>query len=357
MTETQKIKVLLVAPRSPMIGGQAIQAARIYEGLISEDEIEIAIQPINPQFFPALQKIKFLRTILTSLKYIFDLLLKIPRYDVIHIFSASYFSFILAPTPAILISKLFGKKSILNYRSGEAKDHLKNWKRTAIPIIRLADSVIVPSGYLVDVFSDFGIEAKAIFNFVDADKLIFRKREVVRPVFLSNRNFEELYNVSCTLRAFKIIQTRYPNAKLILAGDGKERDKLKKLVGDLKLENCEFRGQVTPEEMGRLYDEADIYLNSPNIDNMPNSIIEAYASGIPVVSTEAGGIPYIVDQNRTGILAGIDDEKALAEGVFRLLEDKGLALRIAENAKEESQKYQWPAAREKWIEEYKTLAK
>lgn len=357
MSETRKIRVLIVAPQLPLVGGQAIQAARILEKIGSEDEIEIDLQPINPRFFPTLQKIRYLRTILTSIKYNLDLLFRIPKYDLIHIFSASYFSFILAPTPAILIAKLFGKKTILNYRSGEAEDHLENWKRTAIPIIRLADSIIVPSGYLVDVFSKFGLEAKAIFNFVDTEKMIFRKRENLRPIFLSNRNFEELYNVGCILRAFSIIQDRFPGAKLIMVGDGKENEKLRAQAEELDLRNCEFRGQVSPEEMGKIYDEADIYLNSPNIDNMPNSIIEAFYVGIPIVSTNAGGIPYIVEQGKTGILVAINDEKALAAEAIKLLEDNDLAFEIATRGKEESQKYTWESVRGKWLEEYKTLAK
>ncbi len=357
MSLPKKIKVLIVAPQLPLVGGQAIQAARILEKFRSEDEIEIDFLPINPRFFPALQRIRFLRTILTTFKYAIDLLVRVPKYDVIHIFSASYFSFILAPTPAILIAKLFGKKTILNYRSGEAEDHLENWKRTAIPIIKLADSIVVPSGYLVDVFSKFGLEAKSIFNFVDTEKLLFRQRENLRPVFLSNRNFEELYNVGCVLRAFKIIQKRFPDAKLVIVGDGAENENLRALAGELKLSNCEFRGQVSPQEMGKIYDEADVYLNSPNIDNMPNSIIEAFYAGIPVVSTNAGGIPYIVEQRKTGVLVPINDEKNLAAEAIALLEDNDMALEIASRAKEESRKYIWESVRGKWVEEYKILAK
>ncbi|MEZ5346277.1 MAG: glycosyltransferase family 4 protein [Pyrinomonadaceae bacterium] len=357
MNEKKKIKVLIVAPQYPLVGGQAVQASRILEKFGSDDEVEAHLQPVNPRFLPALQKITGARTIVTSIKYIFDLLVKIPKYDVIHIFSASYFSFILAPAPAILIAKLFGKKTILNYRSGEAGDHLENWKRTAIPVIRRADSIVVPSGYLVDIFEKFGLRAKAVFNFVDTEKLKFRKREKFKPVFLSNRNFEELYNVACILRSFRIIQDQIPDAKLIIVGDGKEKRALENLAQELELENYEFRGQVSPDEMGRIYDEADIYLNSPNIDNMPNSVIEAFYSGIPVVSTNAGGIPYIVENSATGILVETDDHAALAAGALKLLEDEGSAAAIAARAKEESKKYLWESVRWKWVDEYKTLAK
>jgi hypothetical protein len=96
------------------------------------------------------------RTLVTSIAYVLSLLLRVYKYDVLHVFSASYFSFVLAPTPAILIGKLYRRKVLLNYHSGEAEDHLRRWRRTAIPTIRMVDSVVVPSEYLVRVFASYG---------------------------------------------------------------------------------------------------------------------------------------------------------------------------------------------------------
>jgi L-malate glycosyltransferase len=291
----------------------------------------------------------------TSVAYGLSLMARLPGYEVVHIFSASYFSFVLAQTPAILVAKLFGKKVILNYRSGEAEDHLRRWRRTAIPTIRLADRLAVPSGYLVDVFAEFGLRACAIFNFVDGERFRFRERRPLRPVFLSNRNLEPLYNVGCTLRAFAVIQRRFPEARLTVAGDGTQRPELEQLARDLGLCHVEFIGRVAPELMPALYEAADVYLNSPNIDNMPGSIIEAFAAGIPVVSTNAGGIPYIVRDGQTGLLAERGDHEALATAAIRLLEDEELASRIIRNAQGDSINYRWEAVKEGWLELYRGL--
>ncbi|HEY7545642.1 MAG TPA: hypothetical protein VID27_12200, partial [Blastocatellia bacterium] len=199
---TKPLRVLIVAPSLDILGGQAIQAARLLARLSEEPSLEVAFLPINPRLpgpFRKLQSIKYVRTILTSVLYWALLFARVRRYDIIHVFSASYFSFLLAPTPAILVAKLFGKKIVLNYRSGEAADHLLRWRRTAIPTIRLVDEIAVPSGYLVDVFAQFGLAARPIFNFVDTDRFRFKERHPLRPIFLSNRNFEPLYNVSCVL--------------------------------------------------------------------------------------------------------------------------------------------------------------
>ena len=349
--------VLLVAPALPLIGGQVVQAARLVENLKKEKSITVDLQPTNPQFLPALQKIKYLRTIIVSAAYIFELFKKIPRHDVVHIYSAGDTGFLISTTPAILISKLFGKKTILHYHHGGAEEHLKTWGRTALPTIKLFDVIIVPSNFLADVFAKFDLRAMAIYNTIDIKKYHFRERKNLRPVFMANRNFDALYNVGCILRAFRLIQEKYPQAQLLIAGDGAERAKLEKTAKDLQLQNVEFLGRIAQQEMPSLYDRADIYLNSPNIDNMPNSIIEAFAAGTPVVSTDAGGIPYIVEHGETGLLVAKNDSDSLAREAMRILEDNVLAKKIIVKARRECSKYDWENVRQKWLELYIALAK
>ncbi len=354
--EEKPLKVLIVAPALPIIGGQTVQAARLLEKFQKEQNLQVDLQPINPRFFPRLQEIKYVRTILTLIKYISDLLVKTPRYDIIHIFSASYYSFLLAPTPAVLIARLFGKKTILNYHSGEAADHLKTWEKSAIPTVRLFDTVIVPSGYLVDVFADFELKAQKVFNFVETERYRFRERKPLRPVFLSNRNFESHYNIACILQAFALIQKNFPEAQIFVAGDGYEKTKLHRLAEELNLRNIEFLGAVPPEKMPEIYDRADVYLNSPNIDNMPISVIEAFSCGLPVVSTNAGGIPYIVENEKTGLLVEMNDHEALARAAMRILESDELAQRIIAAARQECARYSWENVRGDWLKIYQNLA-
>lgn len=355
-SDPEKLKVLIVAPTLPLVGGQSVQAQRLLGAFADDPAIKVDIQPINPVFLAPLQKIKFVRTLVTSAKYIFDLLRRVPKYDVIHIFSASYFSFLLAPTPALLIAKLFNKKTILNYHSGEAEDHLTRWKRTAIPLIRRFDKIIVPSDYLVDVFGRFGLKAETIFNFVDTSNYRFRERQPLNPVFLSNRNFESLYNVGCILQAFALIQQKFPVAKLLVAGEGREGADLRQLSKTLGLRNVEFLGSVQQSEMPGLYDQADIYLNSSNIDNMPSSIIEAFAAGTPVVSTNAGGIPYIVKDGETGLLVSLNDHEALAAAAIRLLDSPELAQKIITQARQDCVKYSLEAVYPQWVNVYRSLS-
>jgi glycosyltransferase involved in cell wall biosynthesis len=355
-----RLRVLLVAPSLDILGGQSRQAVRLREGLSHEPDLEIGFLPHNPRLpgiLRSLQTIKYVRTVVTTLFYVALLLWRVRKYDIIHIFCASYYSYSFCAIPALLVTRLFGKKSIINYRSGEAEDHLENW-RTAVPSLRLADEIVVPSGYLVDVFARYGLRARAIYNIVELDRFSFRERNPLRPIFLTSRLLEPLYNVPCVLRAFEIIQKHYPEARLTIAADGWMRAELEALARELKLRNADFIGFVPFEEMPALYDAADIYLSATSIDNMPSSLTESMACGLNVVTTDGGGaIPYIMTNEVTGLIVNRDDHEALAAAAIRLLNDNELAVRLVRNAHESSRKFTWSHIRGEWLNLYRELAK
>jgi glycosyltransferase involved in cell wall biosynthesis len=220
----------------------------------------------------------------------------------------------------------------------------------------MADMVVVPSGYLVDVFANFGVRARSISNIVELDRFAFRSRRPIRPIFLTTRLLEPLYNVACVLRAFALIQKRFPEATLTVGGDGWMRPELEQLARDLRLKNTTFVGRVPFEAMPALYDSADLYLTATNIDNMPGSVIECYACGLPVVTTDAGGVPYILTHEKTGLMVPRDDHAAMAVQAIRILEDQVLADRLATQAREACRSFRWEAVRDEWLTAYRELA-
>ena len=353
-----KLQVALVAPSLGILGGQAVQADRLLRAWRGDPDVHAWLVPINPlppRVLRFASRVKYLRTIVTELTYLPLLMRELGRADVVHVFSASYSSFLLAPLPAILIARLLGKPVVLNYRSGHAPGHLGR-SRVARWAIRRATRNVVPSQFLVDVFGRFGIQASIIPNVVDTDRFRFRERTPLRPRLLSTRNLDGLYNVACTLRAFRIIQARWPEAELTLVGGGSEEGALRRLAAELNLRNVVFAGRVAPDAIAGFYAAADLYIQSPDIDNMPTSIVEAYASGLPVVSTEAGGIPAILTAGEHGLLAPLNDHEALARCVQYLLDNPDEARRMAHQAHRWCQCCTWPAVRDRWLELYRDAA-
>ena len=141
-----------------------------------------------------------------------------------------------------------------------------------------------------------------------------------------------------------------------MPGFGSAEGSLKKLASDLELKNVEFIGRVSQEKMPEVYDSSDIYLNSSVVDNMPLSIIEAFSCGLPIVSSNAGGISYLVEDGKTGLLSEMDDCDALAENARKLLENEELAQKIIDKARRECVKYSWSKVRDKWRSLYLDLA-
>ncbi len=354
---TRPLRVALVAPSTGILGGQAVQADRLLRAWQDDHDVEawlVPINPVPPGLLRSAVEVKYLRTVVTQLCYWPSLLRELRHADVVHVFSASYFSFLLAPLPAVLIAKLLGKPVVMNYRSGQAPDHLK---RSAIAraTLRWVERNAVPSRFLQGVFAGHGIDSVVIPNIVDVDRFQFRPRRPLRPNVLSTRNFEELYNVSCTLRAFRLVQDRYPDATLTLVGAGSEDERLRALARELQVQNVRFTGRVAPEQIWQYYRDADIYLQTPDIDNMPSSVLEAFASGCAVVSTNAGGIPAILTDDVHGLLVDCGDHTAAGERMLRLLGDPALVERLTGAGRDSCAEYQWHAVRSRWLALYEGM--
>ncbi|MBS1817918.1 MAG: glycosyltransferase family 4 protein [Acidobacteria bacterium] len=353
--DSSRIRVAIVAPSLRILGGQAVQADRLLRAWQDDPQLDAWLVPHNPVPPRPLQwatRVKYARTLVTEACYLALLFRELRRADVVHVFSASYTSFLLAPLPAVLVAKLLGKPVVLNYRSGEAPDHLR---RSAIArwVLRHVDQNAVPSAFLQTVFAEYDVEATVIPNLVALDRFPYRPRTPLRPRLLSTRNLEPLYNVACTLRAFQQIQGVHPDATLTLVGAGSEEPALRDLARDLGLRHVTFAGRVAPESIASCYDTHDIYIQSPNIDNMPASVLEAYASGLPVVSTDAGGVPTIVRHGEQGLLAPVNDHDQLAAHVLHLLAAPDRARALAEAGHASLQASAWPRVREQWLALYR----
>ena len=353
------LRVAIVAPSLRILGGQSVQAERLLRGWSTDPEIAARLVPTNPLppgFLRVAVRLKYLRTIVTQATFWPLLVRELWWADVVHAFSASYSSFVLSTLPAILIGRLLRRPVIVHYHSGEAPDHLRRSWVARYALAKLTDAVAVPSPFLRDVFAAFGLRTQVVPNTVDFDRFVFRPRHTLSPRLVSTRNFEAHYNVACTLRAFAIVEQEYPNASLTLVGGGTHEGALRGLARELKLQNVTFTGRVPADEISRYYADADIYVQTPDIDNMPLSVLEAYASGVSVVSTDAGGVPSILTHGVHGLLAPRGDHRAVADRIIELLRQPARARQLAANAHTSCSHYSWSAVRPQWLALYRELA-
>jgi L-malate glycosyltransferase len=347
------IRVCLVAP-AYMTGGQAVEARTLLDGFADDPHVRVELQPIDPRIPDWLARIRFVRTMARMPLFYAGLIRRVLRADVVHVFTAAFWPFLLTTTPAVLMARLLGRPVILNYRDGRARDHIRfaavRW------VIRRATALVFPSGFLRDVFAEYGLDGVVVHNVVDTTRFRFRRREPLRPVLISSRLLEELYAVENTILAFREVQREMLDARLIIVGDGDRRVALEALVAAEGITGVEFVGRVPHEEMCDWFDRADILVNSSRIDNMPHCLIEAFAAGLPVVTTGVGGIPYIVEHGRNGLLVPADRPGDLAAAVIRLLQEPQLAARLVDaGSRDCAAQYSWTAASSEWVRLYSAV--
>lgn len=344
-------RLAIVAASLNIVGGQGVEAALLAEAL-GRDGCDVTFIPIDPRLPYGLRwvrGVRGLRTVVTQLRY-WPSLRHVARADVVQAFSASYWSFLLAPVPAMIVGRLARRRVVLHYHSGEAADHLEGWGWLVHPWLRLAHEVIVPSEYLRDVFARHGVAASVIPNIVELSAFPFRDRHPIGPRLLSVRTLEPPYGVRRVLEAFEKVRREWPEATLTVAGEGSEREALARLGAQIG--GVRFVGAIAAADMPRLYAEADIFINASQVDNQPVSILEAFASGLPVVSSDAGDIPRMVRDGETGCLVPGGTADGLARRVLDLLADPDVAQRLAHQARADVRQYTWPAVRAAWRRVY-----
>jgi glycosyltransferase involved in cell wall biosynthesis len=337
------LKVCLIAPVPPPYGGMSVQAALLADRLRGEgaDVQVLATNPGLPTGCAWLEVVPGVRTLLREILFCVRLLPAVRRADVVHHLAASHLYFVLHSAPAILACRLSGTRIVLNYRGGDAPTFLRRYRRLLVPLIRLADAVVVPSGFLERVFRRYGIEVAVIPNVADIEAFTFEPRTQLRPRLIVTRALEPMYNVEGVLRAFRRVQQHYPEAALGIVGAGSQAAHLRDLVREWKLQHVRFHGWVARAELPGLYCEYDVCINASLVDNFPGSLVEAACCGLPIVTSGAGGIPDMIRHRNTGMLCRVHDDAQLADGVIEVLRTPMLAAAMARNARCWAEQFAW----------------
>jgi len=348
-------RVALVGPLPPPAGGMANQTrqlARLLEG----EGLTVEVVRTNEAPPAWLREVRGVRAALVAARFLPRLYQAVQRADFVHLMANSWWSFHLFATPTVRIARRLGKPVVLNYRGGEAGDFFARQFHWVAPTLRAADRVVVPSGFLDEVFAGFAVAATIVPNVVDLAHFSPAADVVAEPHLLVARNLEALYGIDTSLRACALLHRRGVPARLTIAGEGPEEQALRGLARELEIDGyVRFTGQVDNQAMGDLYRATRIALNPSRADNMPISILEAMASGVPVVSTRVGGVPYLVEDGVTALLAPVDDPSAMADAVLRLHTDAAGYRQMREAGLQAVTRYTWQEVRARLFAVYASL--
>ncbi|MCF7970311.1 MAG: glycosyltransferase family 4 protein [Methylococcaceae bacterium] len=354
------LNIGLIGPLPPPYGGMANQANQLYQLLQQEPDINVSfLQTNSPYSYAFIGKIKGLRAIVRLLTYVGEVYKLTGKVDVLHVFANSGWSWQLFTAPVIWIAYLRKTPVIVNYRGGEARTYFEKSIKWVAPSMKRASVIVVPSGYLKQVFAEFNFETRVIANIINLQR--FKPAEKNKnalniPHLIVTRNLEPIYGLVTAIKAVAIVKEKIPHFKLSIAGSGPQKEELKKLVSDLELESTVvFTGKLRPDEVADLYQAADIMLNPTTVDNMPNSVLEAMASGVAIITTNVGGIPYIVKDGKTALLVEVNNAQQMADKIMLLLDNKPLYLNLVTNGLTEVQQYAWEHVKKQWLALYQSL--
>ena len=332
-------RILYIANYREGIGGISGQVEMLYRHIISLDGYDTSI---FSTYGSVLKRImKFIQLIFIARKY-----------DVLHIHGCSDRG-MLPIVYGIVAGKICRKCIIVTYHGGGVENYFERHSAFARRWLCRADEVIVLNGYQEKVFREYSIPCIVIPNIVllpDIERT--HTLDPKTPRFISVRHLRELYNIPCILRAFEHVQEQIPDASLTILGSGPQLEELQQYVRNHNLRHVTFTGQVPNQEINRYLAEHDVFLSAPRVDNMPVSVLEAMNAGLLVISSRVGGVPYLIEENRTGLLFEYDDDKRMAELMLWAVSNADKVETITKAAHEEVQRYSWKQIKEQILELY-----
>ncbi len=249
------------------------------------------------------------------------------------------------------LCRLLGIAYIPILRGGNLPHRIRKNKKLSNKLFKGARTNITPSMYLYEAFKAEGYtNLTYIPNTVEMSNYPYLLRKEVRPKLLWVRSFAEIYNPLLALQVLEILNEQGYSTSLCMVGPEKDgtQEACKKFAQEKNLD-VTFTGMLNKSEWIQLSKQFDIFMNTTNFDNTPVSVIEAMGLGLPVVSTNVGGVPYLIDEGTTGLLTPPNDPHLFAQKIITLLSDSDLAARLSQNARKKAEGFDWQKVKHSWV--------
>jgi glycosyltransferase involved in cell wall biosynthesis len=280
------------------------------------------------------------------------------QYEVaqVDVYSGRAFLWAEAVTKTLGILK---KPFVLTLHGGNLPIFAKNWHRRVRNVLEHASAVTVPSPYLLNSLSSFGKDLVLLPNPIDLHAYNFTERQKPSPKLIWLRSFHSVYNPLLAPKVLSRLESNFPGTTLVMGGPDKEDGTLEATRAEARAlgiaDRINFPGRISKQEIPEWLQRGDIFLNTTNVDNTPVSVLEAMACGLCVVSTNVGGIPYLLEHDREALLVPPDNPEAMAAAVRRILTEPGLGPRLSRNARAKAERFDWNVILPQWEELLRTV--
>lgn len=274
----------------------------------------------------------------------------------IDVFSGPAFTW--AEFNARLLHRLH-KPFILTLHGGNLPSFAQKHPNRVRWVLEAAKKVVTPSAYLQSALQSYREDIRVIPNPIDLQQYPYRQRIRPQPRLVWLRAFHEIYNPSLAPKVIKELAGEFPDINLVMVGPDKGDGSLQRMLKVAQELDIAHRitvvGGVSRAEVPEWLNKGDILLNTTNYDNTPVSVIEAMACGLCIVSTDVGGIPYLLDHEVDALLVPPDDAPAMAAAVRRLLTEPDLAQRLSLNAHLKAESFDWSFVLPQWEELFTSI--
>lgn len=350
MSEKQsQLKVCLVAPFPPRKGGVTVQTALLAKYLEKSGakvlNVDTNLQSLRKRGLGPI------RIALQPWVVLGRMLRIIPKSDVVHFEAASFWGFM--PTwLGVPLARLFRKRSVLSYHGGMGPEFIDRYGWLATMPMRKCSVLTVCSQKLLTEFTARGVKAELHHNLFEAERFVFRDRVKMEPAICWTRSMEETYDPLSAVKTFEIVRKRYPEATLKMAGEGPLMQTCADYIAGQKVEGIELTGRLPSEGVADLMLRSSICLNTSRIDGLPTALLEAAATGLPIVTTPVGGIASLFEDGVSAVFVEIGDCEAMANAICAFLEDPDRARAMGAAARAAALEYSWPKVRTEYVRFY-----
>jgi glycosyltransferase involved in cell wall biosynthesis len=194
-----------------------------------------------------------------------------------------------------------------------------------------------------------------IFDFRPDESIRSREQFIITP---GASRVTDRKGLNYLIEAVAKLAPKYPKIYLKIMGDGNAREKLEQMVKELKQEkNIEFLGRIPHEIVLPYYQEASLFVFPSLNEGMSNAMLEALATGLPLISTNTGGATELVTDGENGFIIKFKDSQDIAEKIERLILDEALRKKMSLASRARAEKMSWESVAQKYFEVYKQVAK